>query len=422
MKLQSIYNEYVNLKFNRALPPEAIAPYAYCTLEDDSIELFVAGQPEAESFVQWADELQPPDPGYTTNPNWIPVLSGSFPALDIYDEQILYYLLYTINSTTAIVPVNPYNSMNDFMKNYSFLQLSRVTHVTRLSDEQREQLRDFFFFFYLYTHPVNGETLEAFSFSGPKLLHTKTSIQIADYFSVYHDYYSGQHDQLKQVTPGLLQQEQGDEQKHANQEQTEPADQEGHNQIKPEPPRQVDQGGQELAKRELSEQLAPEQNNDEMAWLTSHPIETYKNLTLEMLQSIEGTAAPLLLPMEDGWEDALRLINNVDNLLELYSNKPSALFEMMKNCAAATANPYQVYIYRSLLQHYACYILYFRFDELHALVDYFKDTPSLCKVIVSHIFTDAIFIQKMMRQQQIDLSEYENVTQFFNEQARQMYL
>lgn len=374
MKLQSIYNEYVNIKFNRGLPPEAIAPCAYCTLEDDSTELFLADQPEAESFVQWADELQPPDPGYTADPDWSPVLSSSFPALDIYDEQILYYLLYTINSTTTIVPLNPYNAMNDFMKNYSFLQLSRVTHATRLSDEQRDQLRDFFFFFYLYTHPVNGETLDAFSFSGPDLLHTKTSIQIADYFSAYHDYYSGHHDPLKQVTLGLVQQVQDDEQKHANPE------------------------------------------------LASHPIEAYKNLTLEMLQSIEGTAAPLILPMEAGWEDALRLINDVDSLLELYSDKPSAVFEMMKNCAAATANPYQEYIFRSLLQHYACYILYFRFDELHALVDYFKDTPSLCKVIVSHIFTDAIFIQKIMRQQQIDLSEYENVTQFFNEQAREMYL
>src|SRR5690349_5231899 len=105
MKLQSIYNEYVNIKFNRGLPPEAIAPYAYCTLRDDSTELFLADQPEAESFVQWANELQPPDPGYTANPNWAPVLLDAFPALDIYDEQILYYLLYTINSTTTIVPV-----------------------------------------------------------------------------------------------------------------------------------------------------------------------------------------------------------------------------------------------------------------------------------------------------------------------------
>lgn len=417
MKLQSIYNEYVNIKFNRGLPPKAIAPYAYCTLEDDSTELFLADQPEAESFVQWADELQPPDPGYTADPDWAPVLSGSFPALDIYDEQILYYLLYTINSTTAIVPVNPYNAMNDFMKSYSFLQLSRVTHATRLSDEQREQLRDFFFFFYLYTHPVNGETLNAFSFSGPNLLHTKTSIKIADYFSAYHDYYSGHHDPLKQVTPELMQQVQDDEQKQGNRGQSVQVDQEEHNRVRPEPPRQIDQGW-----RELSEQLAPEQNNDEMARLVSHPIEAYKKLTLELLQSIEGTAAPLILPMEDGWDDALQLINDVDNLLELYSDKPSAVFEMMKNCAAATANSYQEHIFRSLLQHYACYILYFRFDELHALVDYFKDTPSLCKVIVSHIFTDAIFIQKIMRQQETDLSEYPNITKFFNERAREMYL
>ena len=49
---------------------------------------------------------------------------------------------------------NPFNAMNDFMKNYCFFQLAQLSDATKLNNEQKHQLRDFFFFFYLYTHPV----------------------------------------------------------------------------------------------------------------------------------------------------------------------------------------------------------------------------------------------------------------------------
>lgn len=188
MEFQLLYHEYLNLKFNQGLPSLQTDPFEYCYYEDDRAELFFAGR-EDESFPEWTYELQPRDPNYILHPDWQPVLSASFKNMDVYDELILYYLLFTINTTTSIVNVNPYNAMNDFMKNYCFFQLAQLTSSARLNDEQKQQLREFFFFFYLYTHPVNEETLYSFSFSGQDLIHTKTHIHVEHYFSAYHDHY-----------------------------------------------------------------------------------------------------------------------------------------------------------------------------------------------------------------------------------------
>ena len=52
--------------------------------------------------------------------------SRLFNHLDVYDELVLFYLLFTINKTTSIVRSNPINAMNDFMKNYCFFQLAQL--------------------------------------------------------------------------------------------------------------------------------------------------------------------------------------------------------------------------------------------------------------------------------------------------------
>lgn len=189
MKLQLLFNEYLNMKFNRGLPSVQTDGFKYALLEDDSAELFFIERKD-EAFVEWAYELQPRDAHYVANPDWKPVLSAFFNQMDVYDELILYYLLVTINSTTSIKQTNPFNAMNDFMKNYCFFQLAQLGEARGLNEEQRQQLRDFFFFFYLYAHPVNEETLYAFSFNGKNLVHTKTNIRMEQYFTVYHDYYS----------------------------------------------------------------------------------------------------------------------------------------------------------------------------------------------------------------------------------------
>jgi len=357
MNLQLLYNEYVNIKFNRGLPPVQTDGFEYGVLEDGSAELFFTDS-QNEPFVEWTCELQPRDPNYVTNPDWKPVLSAIFERLDVYDELILYYLLITINATTSIAKINPYNTMNDFMKNYCFFQLAQLASVTRLDDEQKRQLRDFFFFFYLYAHPVNEETLYSFSFSGQDLVHAKTNIHMERYFSVYHDYYSRNFD------------------KH---------------------------------KDRLS--IAPQE------------IHACKELSLELLRTVEGKSFRLSMPPEEGIEDVLRLINDVDHLLHLYSENKTTLFGIMKDFLSdVRTNPYRDHCFSTLLQNYVCYILYFNFDEINDLVDYFKDTPAWCKTIINKIFADAIFIQKIMRQNRIDIAEYSSVVDFFDDEAKRIYL
>ncbi|MBE1443788.1 hypothetical protein [Paenibacillus sp. OAS669] len=358
MKLQSLYNEYLNIKFNRGLPSAAPTDgFEYSLCEDGSAELFFVGH-EEESFSEWAGELQSRDPNYTANPDWEPVLSAFYKQLDVYDEQILYYLLFTINRTMSIIKINPYNAMNDFMKNYCFFQLSQLTHITRLNKEQKDSLRDFFFFFYLYAHPVNEETLYSFSFLGHDLVHTKTNIWMEHYFTAYHDYYRDHFDKYKD-----------------------------------------------------SLFIAPQEIN------------ACKKLTLELLHSIEGKSPKLTMPPEEGLEDVLQLINDVNAFLQMHSEDKTKLFGIMRDFLSSNrSTPYHDHCFRTLLQNYVTYILYFQFEDIHDLVDYFKDTPPGCKSAINKIFTDAIFIQKIMRQNRIDIAEYENIIEIFDEEARRIYL
>lgn len=357
MNLQLLYHEYINLKFKRGLPPVQMDGFEYGIGEDGRTALFLTGRDD-EVFTDWTDELQPRDPHYMENPDWEPVLSGVFGQMDVYDELIFYYLLFTINSTTNITNNNPYGAMNDFMKNYCFFQLAQLGDVSAVSEEQKRHLRDFFFFFYLYAHPVNEETLYAFSFRGQELVHTKTNIRMERYFSEYHDYYSENLDKFC---------------------------------------------GQIL--------LSPQE------------IEACKSLTLELLRSIEGKSAKLTLPPEDGLEDVLRLVNDVDALIRTYSENKTQVFEVMAGFLADNrSSPYRDHGFRTLLQNYVCYILYFQFNEIHHLVDYFKATPAWCGKIINHMFADTIFLQRIMRLKHIDITEYTRVIEFFDEEARRIYL
>ncbi|WP_413362978.1 hypothetical protein [Lysinibacillus sp. 3P01SB] len=356
MKLQSLYDDYLNIKFNRNLTTVQTDSFKYVLCEDESSELFFNGY-EDETFSAWISELQPRDPNYTAKPNWNPVLSKNFPQLNVYDELIFYYLLFTINATTSIIKINAYNGMNDFMKGYSFFQLSQLPSVTALNEKQQAELRDFFFFFYLYTHPVNEETLHSFSFRGQDLVHTRTGIRVGHYLSKYHDYY---RDHLGNY---------------------------------------MDQIG-----------------------ISSDEIDICKNLTEELLRTIEGKSK-LVMPPEEGLEDLLQLINNVDLLLHKNIENKSEIFKVMAECLTIErSGPYRDHCFRMLLQNYVTYILYFNFDELNELVDYFSNTPLWCEKIINSIFTDAIFIQKIIRQNRIDITKYKNITDFFNESARNIYL
>ncbi|MEO2207967.1 hypothetical protein ABGV42_30070 [Paenibacillus pabuli] len=357
MELQTLYNEYLNIKFKRGLQPVQMESFEYGLYDDDSADLFLKDHPE-ETFTNWMYDLQPRDPHYVSEPDWKPVLGELFQQMDIYDEQVLYYLLFTINTTLSINSHNAYSTMNDFMKNYSFLQLSHLSEITRLNAEQKHQVRDFFFFYYLYAHPVNEETLYACSFDRQNLVHTKTDIPLERYFAAFHDHYS-------------------------------------------------------TNMNEYSEQIA----------IAPHDIQTCKHLTLELLRRIEGKSAKLNMPKEEGLEAVLLLINDVDQMLQMHDENKTVLFEIMKKfLTEARSTPYRDHCFTTLLQNYVSYILFFRFDEIHALVDYFEATPEWCRMIINKIFMDTVFIDRVMRQKRIDITAYPNVIQFFDDEAKRIYL
>ncbi|MCM3134360.1 hypothetical protein M3629_16320 [Paenibacillus polysaccharolyticus] len=366
---------------------------AFGQYEDESTALFFTDHPD-ESFSGWMAELCPKDPYYGSKPDWKPLLAQTFEQLNVYDEMILYYLLFTINSTLSINSHNTYSEMNDLMKKYSFLQLSHLHEITCLDDEQKEKLRDFFFFFYLYAHPVNEETLHACSFHTQHLIHTRTSIPLEDYFATYYDFYTTHRD-----------------------------------------------------------------NYVEQIVISAEEIQACKTLTLELLHAVEGRSPKLLLPSVKGLEPVIQLINDVDGMLKLYKDDPVAfcqiirdlLTDVMRDVAfetnagantntdnTANANTetirvvaegtsdnsrsYREYCLTVLLQNYASYILFFDFNDIRVFINAFQDTPKECRFIISKMFTDTIFLQKMIRQQKIDLNKYPEVTQFFNEEAKQGYL
>ncbi|MCG7378122.1 hypothetical protein MH215_14055 [Paenibacillus sp. ACRSA] len=356
-RIQLFIYEYFKIKFKQDMQPAPLGAFRYSLDEDICAELSFIREPE-ESFTSWMYDLQPRDARYVVNPDWQPVLAKRFNQIDVYDELILYHLLFTINSTLTIRPTNDYNVMNDRMKSYSFFQLSHCSVVSRFSEEQKHQLRDFFFFFYLYAHPVNEDTLYACSFNDQRLVHTQTNISLEHYFTALHDHYSAHGDQY----------------------------------------------------------------SDDLI-INPDDIQASKHLTLELLRIIEGKSSPLLIPSEEGLEAVVELINNVDLMLQLYEDDASALFEIMRGFLAENRSTlYREHCFTTLLQNYVCYILHFKFDEIHTLVDYFGSTPTWCGVIINKMFTDTIFIQRIMRLKQIDISTYPDVIAHFGEEARSIYL
>ncbi|KAA8784000.1 hypothetical protein EC604_09085 [Paenibacillus amylolyticus] len=392
MKLHTLYNDYNRMKFSLPLEPvDGDMMMAFDQYEDDSAALFFADHPE-ETFSGWIVRLRPKDPYYGSKPDWKPVLAETFEQLNVYDEMILYYLLFTINSTLSINTHNTYSDMNDVMKKYSFLQLSHLHDITCLNAAQKHSLRDFFFFIYLYAHPVNDETLYACSFDQQRLIHTKTGIPLKDYFIAHYNHYTTHRD-------------------------------------------------------EFAEHIV----------ISAEEIQACKALTLELLQVIEGRSPKLIIPSIKSLEPAIQLINDVDGMLKLYKDDPAAFCQIIRDLLAdvmmdvtfdtnadadahtdTTANTdslrdvtesasenfrsYRDYCFTVLLQNYASYILFFDFNEIRVLTDAFQDNPKECSFIISKLFTDTIFLQKIIRQQNIDLNEYPEVTPFFNEQAREWFL
>ncbi len=61
MKLQLLYNEYLNLKFNRGSPSVPLDGFEYGLLEEDGAELFFVEHKD-EAFVEWRTNYSPEIP------------------------------------------------------------------------------------------------------------------------------------------------------------------------------------------------------------------------------------------------------------------------------------------------------------------------------------------------------------------------
>lgn len=357
MKIQRLYNQYIHLKFHFDDVPVGIEEFEYGEYEDGNIVLFYTQHPD-ESLMGWTFEVQPQDPNYISHPDWSPVLIDSFPQLTVYNEQILFYLLYTLNSTTTIYNITPYSKMNDFMKNYTFFQLTQISTLRGISKEEKQQLRAFLWFFFLYAHPVNEETLYSCSFQGDELIHTESNITLSHYFIAFHEYY---RTHLEDYGDKIL--------------------------------------------------------------ISAQEIQACQNLTLAMLHAVEGKTEKLQFPPQEGLNDLIALLNDVDLMISMYAENKAKLWDVVRVYLEKDKHTaYEQFCFATLLQNFACYILYFDFDEIVSIPEAFKDHPIWAKQIINQLFGDTIFIQRIIRQQQIDLSQYEVVTRFFNEENRGYFL
>lgn len=271
----------------------------------------------------------------------------------------MYYLLFTINSTMSIPQSQPYLAMNDLMKNYAFFQLAQVEALNELDEGQKRSLREFLLFFYLYAHPVNEETLYAFSFDGQELAHAKTGIKVSSYFEAYYDHYS-----------------------------------------------------------------SDEVTYHSCSTISFRQIGGFKQLTLELVQSLEGRLSPrLAMPNVNGWEEVVEQLNDANGMLKLYNLNISKLWDLIRTALSREGESlYGDYCIRMLNQNLAVYILFFDFSKIRTLLQGFKDDVLYEERLVNHLFGDTILMQKIMLEQRIDLALYPDVTSLFKEEARGIYL
>ncbi|OWR32057.1 hypothetical protein CDO73_06205 [Saccharibacillus sp. O23] len=384
MNLRPLYADRIRLKFELEPPLRDADDFEYAECEDGSIELFYKKEDSA-TFADWNSELWPPDPRYGDPGQRLPLLHEFFPMLNVYDEQVLNFLLYALNATLSLPPLAPAHAMNERMKQHCFFVLGRLSSVTSLNEKQKNELREFGFWFFLYAHPVNGDTLEAFSLiaqpsSDPehnptktRLIHTESGVVVRDYFRAYHDYYAQHHSAY--------------------------------------------------ADRLL---LSPQQ------------IQTNLGLTLELLDVVEGNIAAEHAPMLPAWptethpetsvllRQALRWIHHPDELLKSYTAAPGEVFELMRDLTrsarqSAQMDAYLASIAEMLLDHYVLYVLFFDPGELSRLIAHFASEPETCMLLVNRLLTDTIFMQRILRMRGINLLERcPEAEVFLNGQARKL--
>ncbi|EOV0648030.1 hypothetical protein ACOIOT_003753 [Cronobacter turicensis] len=169
--------------------------FDYVCCNDRTVQLFFR-KSEDETFCDWDLELQPEDPHYKYNSDTTILLKDKYPLLNVYDEQVFHHIIFTVNSVTTVPEINQYNRINAFMKMYCFFQLSNMK-INEGDASEFIKYRRFLFQYFLFSHPVNEETLNAFTISDlGKIIHTASNVALKDYASDYYDFYIENYEKL----------------------------------------------------------------------------------------------------------------------------------------------------------------------------------------------------------------------------------
>ncbi|ELY3545918.1 hypothetical protein SMX27_004279 [Cronobacter turicensis] len=172
-----------------------LTKFDYVCCNDRTVQLFFRIS-EDETFCDWDFELQPEDPHYKYNSDTTILLKDKYPLLNVYDEQIFHHIIFTVNSVTTVPEINQYNRINAFMKMYCFFQLSNMK-INEGDASEFIKYRRFLFQYFLFSHPVNEETLNAFTINDSgKIIHTASNVALKDYASDYYDFYIENYEKL----------------------------------------------------------------------------------------------------------------------------------------------------------------------------------------------------------------------------------
>ncbi|HBM7340450.1 TPA: hypothetical protein ACK2XL_002528 [Klebsiella oxytoca] len=360
MKINDIFGSYISIKYqdsHSATMQNSFFEYRF--YDEYNTLLFFKNSSYEAPILYWDCEVLPPDPCYSKHTgDTKSFLHDRFSKLNIYDDQIFNYIIFTLNSVTSIYKTDKYNYMNDFMKNYCFFQLSRLSSIKSLSCDEVKKTQDILFHYFLYTHPANEETVNSFRIKNNKIIHTPSDANLTEYIEEYHKYYI-------------------------------------------------------LNYKKYAKNIA----------ITPDEIQVMALLSQTIAHVIESGKSELSLPSSQYLD--ITLLNNIDAFISFYSDR-QRFFTLLDSQLLNKGDCYFEYCFSLLLQNYVIYILARDFQEIDYLFSFFqqnkkKDSHNRLSLIINRIFSDAIFLNDIMRKRGTPLKEATFITNLFNDENRERY-
>lgn len=359
MKMQEFFTAYIGMKYLCHKSNLVVNKhFEYCWYDDDSAELFL--KKTDETMLGWDRNCLSPDPHYDNKlDNKKPLLHNKFKQLNLYDELVFHYMIFTLNSVTVIHNTDKYNVINDFMKNYSFFQLTRLSNIRQLSIGEAKKLKSLLFHFLLYCHPVNEETLKSFAIINNEITHLPTNIKLKDYSSAYYDYYMNNYHKYQSlivITPSEI------------------------NAIKSLNHLLID----------IIETGHPGVNIPPVA----HP-----ELNIDFINNIDAFIK--LYAQREIFFNTIKVLLD-SHKIDKYHNYYLSMF--LQN--------YVLYILRNN---------FYEIEYLFSFFSRIDPTQTYTSLIINKIYGDAIFIKHFMNEQKIKFSDIKFITTLFNSTTKEMY-